>query len=510
MGMMPAKLGTMETERRNDINNVLIIIGVALGLGVYLAATTVVISKDGVGYIEQARQFSTDPGSSLTTHHPGYPLLIFAVHKLVSLFMDESSVLTWIYSAQGMTLFFQLLALIPLYFTGKWLVGSNKSFYAVLILVVLPNPAKMGCEVMREWPYMFFLAAGFLFLLWGARRGALWTFGLAGLSSGLGYWIRPECGQIVVYGLTWLILGIFRPAVAKMTRWKSFAASALLLIGFAFPALPYAKYTGNLISPNAERVIRLLSNGAATDNADLPGDETGATNHYTAGLVWRSVQEALGEVFRTTGENTMWFFLPFLFAGFFYRMRCSAGFEERFLLSIFILMNLAMMVARYCYIEAHISNRWTLPLVAFTIFYAPAGLQIAAQWLENRLTLRATTNGKPRLFLTLFLIGTAICLPKLLRPAGYDKRSFRAAATWLNENTREKDTVAVPDTRISFYAEREGLMYKESIPEEAKFIVRIMEVDDEGHDLSPEVREEFSLSSDERRKAKRIVIYRVL
>ncbi|MFH1718762.1 MAG: glycosyltransferase family 39 protein, partial [Planctomycetota bacterium] len=321
MSTMPAELETKNTERKHDIINMLILIGVALGLGVYLVATTVVISKDGVGYIERARQFQTDPSGNLKTHHPGYPLLIFTAHKLSRLFTNDSSVFTWTYSAQGVSLFFQLLALIPLYFTGKLLVGSRESFYAILILVALPNPAKMGCEVTREWPYMFFLAAGFLFLLWGARRCAPWPFGLAGLSSGLGYWVRPECGQIVVFGLAWLMLSILQPAVGKITRWKSFAALSLLLIGFAFPALPYTKYTGNLISPNAERVIRLLSHGAATDNADLSGDETGATNHYTAGLVWRSVQEALGEVFKTTGENTMWFFLPFLLTGFFYRMR---------------------------------------------------------------------------------------------------------------------------------------------------------------------------------------------
>jgi len=487
--MTPTELGTMDTERKSDITNILIIIAVALGLGVYSIATTVVISKDGVGYIERARQFYSDPHSSLRTHHPGYPLLIYATHRFARLFINGSSVFAWIYSAQIVTLVFRLLALVPLYFMGKWLIGSGKGLYAMLILVVLPNPAKMSCEVTREWPYMFFLAVGFMFLLWGARRGAPWTFGLAGLSSGLGYWIRPESGQIIVCGIAWLALIALRPVAGKMTRWKTLAALALFFIGFACSALPYAKCTGTIISPNAERVIRLFSHGPQPGNVNILHDETGETKHYTAGLVWGSVPKALSEIFKAIGENLMWFFLPFLFAGFFYRMRYSAGFEERFLLSVLILVNLAMMVSRYCYIEPHISSRWTLPLVAFTIFYIPTGLQIVAQWLENRRGQSSSTVQKPRLFLILFLAGTAICLPKLLRPAGYDKLSFRAAAKWLNENTSPSDNVTIPDNRIVFYADRQ----KSTLPnnnggDPAVYIVRIIKNKDGSQDFEKSVQ----------------------
>jgi len=96
----------------------------------------------------------------------------------VALFADDSSVFTWIYSAQGVTLLCKLFAIMPLYFTGKFLVGSRKSFWAVLVLVVLPYPAHVGCEVVREWPYILFWAGGFLFLLLGAKRGKWRTFGL--------------------------------------------------------------------------------------------------------------------------------------------------------------------------------------------------------------------------------------------------------------------------------------------------------------------------------------------
>jgi len=452
---MTAESETRNTARKSDTLNVLILILVASVLGVYLVATTVLISRDGVFYIERAKQFSTDLSGSLATHPPGYPLLILATHRLMSLFTDGSSVFTWIYSAQGITLFFRLLALIPLYFTGKWLIGSQKSFYAILILVVLPEPAEMACEVLREWPYMFFLSAGFMFLLWGARRGTSWTFGPAGLLSGMGYWFRPECGQIILYGLAWLMLSMTRPAEGKMTRWKSFAALMLLLIGFAAPALPYVKCTGHTFAPNAEQVIKSLFSGTAPGQTDVPRDDISITARYTAKLMPWSIAEALGEIVQATGETLMWFFLPFLIAGFFYHMRYAAALEERFFLTIFVLMNLAMMVARYCYVETTVSRRWTLPLVAMTIFYIPVGLQVTAQWLEKRRANRPAITPKSRFLFVLLVIGIVICLPKLLRPTGYEKRSFRAAAKWLNENTNPGDNVTVPDSRIAFYADRQ-------------------------------------------------------
>ncbi|UCF17833.1 MAG: glycosyltransferase family 39 protein, partial [Phycisphaerales bacterium] len=208
----------MKMERKRDAINLFILIIVACVLGIYLIASTVLISKDGVFYIEQARLFSSDPADVMRGNAPGYPFLILAAHSFVGLFGDNSSLFGWIYTAQGVTLLFRLLALVPLYLIGKQLVGSRKSFYALLLLILLPHPAKMACELTREWPYMLFLATGFLFLLWGARRGRWWAFGLAGLATGLGYWIRPACIQLVIYGSMWLTLSMVWPRVGKMCR----------------------------------------------------------------------------------------------------------------------------------------------------------------------------------------------------------------------------------------------------------------------------------------------------
>lgn len=43
--------------REKDLTHLAILLVIALGIGLYLIATTVVITKDGVWYIEEARKF---------------------------------------------------------------------------------------------------------------------------------------------------------------------------------------------------------------------------------------------------------------------------------------------------------------------------------------------------------------------------------------------------------------------------------------------------------------------
>ena len=212
-----------DTERRDDILNVLILMAAASAIGVYLIATTVLISKDGVTYIELARRFSSEPLAVIRNISFGYPFLVFTTHKLAVAFGAGSSALSWIYSAQGVTLLCRVLALIPLYFIGKLLVGSTRSFRALVILAFLPYPAQFGSDTLRDWPHILFLAAGLWFLFWGARDGKCWMFGVSGLIAGLGHLIRPECAQVVVYGTIWLLMRL----MASERPMKKFAIGAL-------------------------------------------------------------------------------------------------------------------------------------------------------------------------------------------------------------------------------------------------------------------------------------------
>ena len=156
------KIASNLFAEKNDLFRILILISIALVIGAYLISTSTLISKDGVYYIERAKLFSNSPIELIKGEPCGYLFLIFIAHKFVMLFQANSSAYTWIYSAQSITLICRLAALFPLYFIGKLFVGKKRSFWAVLILIILPYPAEFGSDVLRDWPHILFLMTGFL------------------------------------------------------------------------------------------------------------------------------------------------------------------------------------------------------------------------------------------------------------------------------------------------------------------------------------------------------------
>jgi hypothetical protein len=153
-------------SRKQTILHILILLGIALAIGVYLALTMVLISKDGATFISYAKGLESHPIETIKREyqHPGYPFLIFTVHKIPEAGHFDSSAQSWIYSAQATTLIFRLLTVVILYLLGEKIVGQRFSFWSVLILIFLPNAAKYGSDALSDWSAIFFLSTGFLVL----------------------------------------------------------------------------------------------------------------------------------------------------------------------------------------------------------------------------------------------------------------------------------------------------------------------------------------------------------
>jgi len=495
--------------KKQDLIHLAILLVIALGIGLYLIATTVVIAKDGVFYIQQARRFSSEPQNVIRGYPFGYPFLIFAAHKLVASISGSSSLSAWIYSAQSITLLCRLLALIPLYFIGKLLVGGGRSFQAILILIILPYPAEFVSDVLREWPHMLFLSSGFLFLIWAVKQGKCGMFGAAGLAAGLGHIIRPECAQLLIYGALWIFIRLFSPKPG-MSRPKLLCALSVLLIGFAIPAAPYMTARGKLLP---DKLKALISSAGHQESEEIQQPETNSGNNiYTASSMPGKIAKAIGELAGAMSENLMYFFVPALLIGIYFRFRkkSPAAEIERFFVPAFAALNVVMLIALY-YSWGYISRRHCFPLVAFTIFYVPIGLEVSAGWLANRFSKSTPASDQDRRlwFFILLITGTAICMPKLLRHPGSDKQGYRTAAAWLRENTAQEDLIASPDSRITFYAERKGLIYDTKPPTGAKYVVIIVKNENEKPDFAGAAKEEYSVWVDEHKKSRKLVIYKM-
>ncbi|MEK7993495.1 MAG: glycosyltransferase family 39 protein, partial [Planctomycetota bacterium] len=363
---MKIESDTKNTERWDDIVNLLILILAASAIGIWRIAAGVLISKDGVTYIELAQRFPSEPLNVIKGLFFGYPFLVFSAQKLAAAFGAPSSALAWAYSAQSVTLLCRVLALIPLYFIGKLLVGARRSFWAVAVLIILPYPADFGSDALRDWPHVLFLAAGLLFLLWGAKEGKWWMFAGAGMAAGIGHMVRPECGQLVVYGVLWILMRLVAPKPG-MNRGTLVGALAALLLGFAIPAAPYMAIRGEILPEKLKEYMTASALRESQRNHEVRID-TGTALWTASGLPVKTVK-AVGRLAGEMSDNLMYYFVPALLVGAYARIRRKSEVSdiEKFFIPAFVFLNVLMMIMLYRQ-WGYISRRHCLPLTVVLIF----------------------------------------------------------------------------------------------------------------------------------------------
>ncbi|UCG47323.1 MAG: glycosyltransferase family 39 protein [Phycisphaerales bacterium] len=476
---------TRPNTRKNHIKHLIILLALAAAIGIYLIATAVMISQDGVIYLSSARTFAEKPIDNLRRLpvHPGYLTLTLAADKILSPFLAGHDTESLIISAQYVSLLCRLASIVILYFLGSLLVGPAPTFWALLILIVLPWPARYASDTLSDWPHLLCLSAGLLLLLAGARSGRWWMFGAAGLAAGLGFLIRPECGQLLAYGAAWLLLCLISPK-RKTTRSKAAAAIILLVAGFAITAGPYILHIGYLLP---ERRIGPLPHFA--DAAENRSDVVRPRNQCLAEIVPAKIAVASGKLAQNICETLMYYFVPPMALGLYCRFRRGSHADpaEQFFILAFIALNVTALVALH-HNYGYISKRHTLPVIVITTFYIPLGLRtISGRLQKNKLANIPSPERRPSsLFYVLIFLGLAICTPKLLRPLHADKNYIRLAAQWLAANTSENDLVQVPDSRIAFYAQRPWIPETHTPKTKPKYVVRKLEQSPDPNRVEPQ------------------------
>ncbi|MFC1781565.1 glycosyltransferase family 39 protein [Planctomycetota bacterium] len=488
---------------KQDIKYISILAAIALCVGIYLIATTVVIAKDGVTFIEYAGKLEISPKQTMKTEdqHPGYPAIISGVYRGVFSNVENGSISGRIYAAQAGALFYRLCAVFIIYLIARQIVGAKSGFVAVLILILLPKPAEYGSDALSDWPHMFFLATGMLLLIYGAIHSKWWMLSLAGLVGGAGYLIRPECAQVVIYGFLWLILQFFSRK-RSISRPKIVPAIVFLLAGFAITAGPYMQLKGALFPKKYVGEFSSYTQIQTTESTQKHVTEI----LYTSEIIPSNTLAAIVKIFENIGDTLMWFFLLPLVIGLYLNFKGGNYFNpKKFFILALIALNLPIMIWLYCN-YGYMSGRHTLPLAVFTIFYIPKGIQTLASGLNVKFS--RGEKHTHRWFAILMIIGIAICAPKLIKPLHSDKLIYRQAAQWLSENTEISAVVAVPDSRIGFYAERESINVTDgNIPGTVEYIVELFSDSEHEEQLNDQHFEKiaFSENGDENNK---YVIYK--
>jgi len=345
-----------------------------------------------------------------------------------------------------------------------------------------------------------------LLLLSGSRFHKSWMFGWAGIAAGLGYLIRTESCQLVLYGSVWLLFNLIRPQ-GGMRKSKAAGSLILLLAGFAVIAVPHMWSKGYVFPKQMIWKLPALLN---TNNNNI--GSIFSANMCPASLL---IGKITGNETLITNmcEMLLYYFIPALLIGCYYYFRKqSKTLEQTFFAAAFIILNISIQSWR-SHTFLTLSRRHGLALIAFIIFYVPVGFHIIASWLSKK-TSRGnlpTEENVRRWFFILMAVGFGICAVKFVRtvPLRWERQGYRDAAKWLSKNTVPAAIIAVPDKRITFYAERKGLEYKEQIPEQVDYIVRIVKSEDEKPGFGKNT-EEYSTWVGKQEKSGKLVICKVI
>lgn len=448
---------------RSDLVYLLILVGVSIAIGVWLIATTVLITKDGPFYIELAKQIDSEPFEAFIRPNPGYNFLIWGHFKLLNLFGVKS----WILSGQIASLVCRTLCVVPLYFLGRIFAGRVYSFLGMLILLSLPYPAEMGADILREWPYLLFLSTSFLFLAFGNGNGKWHSFFIAGLVSGIGFMVRPEAAIIVILGFIWAA-AVFSRKHESISQGKAVIFAFYILAGFFVTAGPYLCFSSNKLP----RKFELIMPGADDNAMNLTTPSV-----YKAGAGSR-VAKAVGKLLSRLAENLNYFFTVPFALGVVYGAKKLRGKLCGNELFIFLLLSLYALMMILLHVHwGYISRRHCLPMVVLCFYYLPVGLEIMAGFLsggKEKGFFGLKKDSRTCWFWVLIVLGFAANTGKAVKmfPMREDKKMYLEAARCVRGNSHPHEIIASEDLRIPLYADRKGIKYKGiSVPEKANFIV---------------------------------------
>lgn len=425
------------------------------------------ISRDGIAYLETARQFAAGDLVAFQRHTaPGFPLLVSLVGRVSGVGEDQAiavAALCGVASVLATALLCHRLA------------GPSAARLGACLAAFLPLLAELGGEVLSE-PLFLATLPWTLYALAklagprSAQAGAGWGL-VAGLSGGLGYLARPEGILVLVAGAGLLVVARRGVPVRRRISDLAWLAWPALLVVLAF-------------------MIAIRSEGV------LGGSQAGAWKlTLKRNLGYHLSQWSLGAGLANLGEQlrrlaqALWPALGFGVAlACLGRRRWAAssgavpedgraadesadlaspehlsGEGPAIVRQLLVGTALALLAA---YVAIRPDRRYAAPLALLLV---PLLGEAGARWLRDREP--AARRGRLALLLVPLLV-TSLVLT--LRPRRAAKASYREAGRALKE--RGATRVLAHDSRVAYYAEAQALELIWLLPDEPREPVAIARV----------------------------------
>lgn len=418
----------------------------ALAVRLYLFANYYTINNDGVVYLEAARRFwEGDWLEGLASFYPpAYPVMTAYVYPLVG---------DWELAGQLWPFALGLLVLFPLYGLLRRIYDARVARVALFFYALSPYVARLSLEVRTEIPYLFFSVLALYFFQRGLDQRAVRDFFLAGITSGFAYLTRPEGIGLAAVGAIY----VFYRAKSR-GGWRScFAPAAVLLLGFVLLAAPYVAYLrwdtgGWAISRKAGLAfsMAMARHGVASDEIVVQDSGRADIIGFIMSHPLTYLKKIFTDSFRALGfyfEALHYSYLPFLLAGWLLFFRGRFWEKGDFLFLLLIMFYLA------AFALIHVTRRYGVPLVPFSLGWIAAGAIFLAERGGAVVGARLQRAWVGAL-LTLFIAGT---LPKTLQAIGWDKFYLREAGVYLK--AKDGAAIGTNNARAAFYAAGKNRVY---------------------------------------------------
>ncbi len=446
--------------RLRHVLYLLLLSSLAAGVLCTIVARTDLIFQDGVRYIEQARRISRgafSDGVLRSTDHPGYPLLIAAVHALTG---GESAV-AWQRAAQTAAVLSGLLLVVPLYLVCVELLGPHLAWLGCSLFYLAPVPCRVMADAMSESTFLLFGC----WALWGAIRflhggRARWLalliiFGVAA------YLTRPE-GLLLPAAVvgTLLLLPILPATRLRPRQW--WAALGILVIAPACLVGPYVLAKGGLgTKPALARVLGTATKAAPDSVARARLLDPQQTPARTYALAVKGTAAAITELVSLP-------LLPLLALGLLKSRRSPGRARIRLFLGL-ILTGSAFALVRLHATCGYCTPRHALLLGLLFFPMSAAGLS----WLCDLISLgvkrpddelsidRKRAIRRPIVLASLLVVYASCSAPGLLRRLNHEGAGYRLAGQWLADPAHAPADAKIIDASgwSLFYGQRAGYTF---------------------------------------------------
>jgi|GEM_PF-2110587 len=518
----------------------LILFGTAI-LQTVLFVRLPTISADGIIFTRVARELSVAPLATMQSEdqHPGYPASMLLATRLLQAVGYAHEPEAWMAGGIAVSFLAGLLTVAVVWLFTREMFDTTIASIAAIGFAALPVPRALAVDAQSDTLHGLF----YLFAAWmastGLASGNIKRLALAGLASGLAFWVRPEGLEVAMIASGFvLLLAVFR------WPWRKSAVALAAVAGVALVvAAPYMLLAGKITSkqllifkekPAPSYIERLAEAEEAAEEAAAPQqvavsppaaeapiqpaiqpvapqpaeiaqapapapaqvvdpDDPNGDPEYSPELVSTLIGLGFAAFINSICQGLKFVFIPYYLLGDIALIwRRPAGIQVAFLAALGA-THIVVLVSVFVF-SGYVAHRHTLPVVGLAMPFAALGIWQASEVLGSWVRLRPMWLAAGTLVTCCLLV-----LPFTLRRLNAEFIPVIEATEWVEARIAPGAGIVCNSPYVSYYSGRpvaELVPLAPSLGEallkapDARYDYAVMHVN--AHDYRPEWLEQLA------------------